>query len=113
MTRLAPWVPSALASPTTAMIACTSTSDVVYASDRGGDSEILSVPGKGGNERPLTDNSANDYQPAYSPDGESIVFASDRGGGDTDIFRMDANGRHPERVTRNTKDEESPDWGVH
>ena len=85
---------------------------VTYESFRDTDYEIFSAPADGGQEKPLTDNDADDEQPAYSPDGESIVFASNRGSGDSDIFRMDSNGGHASRVTQNNKAEESPDWGV-
>jgi TolB protein len=84
---------------------------IVYGSDQGGsDFEIVSVPARGGSEKPLTTNDVGDYQPAYSPNGKSIVFVSEQGGGN--VYRMDADGTPRGKVTDNGKDEESPDWGV-
>jgi TolB protein len=83
---------------------------IVYGGDEGGDFEILSVPAKGGSEKPLTTNVVGDYEPAYSPNGKSIVFLSEQGGGN--VYRMDADGTPRGKVTDNAKDEESPDWGV-
>ena len=58
---------------------------------------------------------------AWSPDGTRIAFASVRdhhgqtcGEDECDyngeIYVMDANGRHPRRLTRNTGDDDEPDW---
>ena len=60
-----------------------------------------------------TNNGAGDFNPAYSPNGEAIVFVSNRGAGDdVDIFRMHSDGSAERRVTDNAKDEDSPDWGT-
>lgn len=46
----------------------------------------------------LTTNSAIDTEGSWSPDGSEIYFTSDRSGG-PQVFRIDANGGTPERVT--------------
>src|SRR5205085_8710211 len=52
----------------------------------GGDFDILSVPADGsGSPTPLTFGTSNDVDPAYSPDGTRLAFASDRTG-DNEIF---------------------------
>jgi Tol biopolymer transport system component len=44
--------------------------------------DLYTVPIGGGEATSLTEGLAWDMQPAYSPDGTSIAFTSDRGGGD-------------------------------
>lgn len=44
--------------------------------------DIYLLPISGGDARPLTSGLAWDMQPRFSPDGASIAFTSDRGGGD-------------------------------
>lgn len=60
--------------------------------------DIYSMPIDGGRATPLTQGPAWDIQPAYSPDGRSIAFTSDRSGGDN-IWIMDQNGSNPRAVT--------------
>ncbi len=44
--------------------------------------DLYTVPIEGGDARALTRGLAWDMQPSFSPDGQSVVFTSDRGGGD-------------------------------
>lgn len=57
----------------------------------------------------LTNNPANDYAPAWSSDGQRIVFVSDRDG-NPEIYVMDADGRNQTRLTNNSADDLSPVW---
>jgi TolB protein len=59
----------------------------------------------GGNLDQLTDNDASDRYPAWSPDGEHIVFHSNRDGDDYEIYVMDADGRNVEQLTDNDWDD--------
>src|SRR5882724_5873848 len=52
----------------------------------------------GSNERPLLGLGEIDYDPAWSPDGASIVFTSDRNGS-ADLFRVKPDGTGLERLT--------------
>ncbi len=52
----------------------------------------------GSDERPLLTSSDVDYDPAWSPDGASIVFTSDREGS-ADLFRVKPDGTALERLT--------------
>ena len=52
----------------------------------------------GGNVRRLTSSQAIDTEPVFTPDGRSIYFVSDRGGG-PQIYRIAAGGGNVERIT--------------
>lgn len=48
---------------------------------------------------PLTNDSANDYWPSFSPDGNSIIFSTDRAGFRTDIWIMAKDGSDKKPLT--------------
>ncbi len=54
----------------------------------------------GSGERPLLESPDTDYDPAWSPDGASIVFTSDREG-NADLYRVQLDGTGLERLTDN------------
>jgi hypothetical protein len=58
----------------------------------------------------LTDNPAQDYDPAWSPDGSKIVFVSERDG-NAELYVMNANGSNEERLTNTPYWETHPSWG--
>lgn len=57
----------------------------------------------------LTDNTAYDDAPDWSPDSQQIVFASDRDG-DMEIFVMDADGSNQRQLTFNNTPDGWPKW---
>ncbi|NTV62946.1 MAG: hypothetical protein HGA65_05345 [Oscillochloris sp.] len=57
----------------------------------------------------LPNNTAHDYNAAYSPDGTKIVFVSDRMGGQ-ELFIMGANGNSPTQLTSQGCVNETPSW---
>lgn len=57
----------------------------------------------------ITDGTANDAQPQYSPNGQRVAFVSDRGGS-WDIWVIDANGKNAEQITRSPMPELHPSW---
>ncbi|QSQ21364.1 PD40 domain-containing protein [Pyxidicoccus parkwayensis] len=61
--------------------------------------DIYELPIGGGEAKSLTSGVAWDMQPRYSPDGKSIAFTSDRGGGDN-IWVMKRDGSKPQAVTQ-------------
>jgi TolB protein len=54
----------------------------------------------GANERPLVGPGEIDYDPVWAPDGQSIVFTSDRNGS-ADLYRVKPDGSGLERLTDN------------
>lgn len=65
-------------------------SQMVYATTEDGDAELIIIDLQTGITRPLTDNTANDSDPHWSPDGSKIVFVSDRESpGQNDVYAID------------------------
>ena len=60
--------------------------------------DIYLLPIGGGKATRITSGPAWDVQPAYSPDGNTIAYTSDRDGAEN-IWIMDANGSDPRKVT--------------
>ena len=69
---------------------------LTYAAD--GNSDIFEMDLRSHKVRRLTDNSAIDTAPSYSPDGRHIVFESDRGG-DQQIYVMQRQGSQARRIS--------------
>lgn len=66
--------------------------------------EIFTVPSKGGDAFQLTSNEAYDSNPVWTPDGERIVFLSNREGSD-DLYITSAEGGVPRRLTTHSGNE--------
>ncbi len=62
-----------------------------------------------GQEKILTNNSAEDRYASYSPDGEQILFESNRNG-NWDIFIMDTDGQNQKQLTSDTAQDRRPCW---
>jgi Tol biopolymer transport system component len=62
----------------------------------------------------LTNNAAHDAYADWSPDGQRIVFYSDRDGSgnkDREIYSMNADGSDQTRLTTNSAEDLDPNWG--
>ncbi|WP_420320450.1 hypothetical protein [Flagellimonas sp.] len=64
---------------------------------------------EGWKETCLTNNSADDRYASYSPDGNWIVFESNRDG-NWEIYLMDTAGENLKRLTNNPADDRRPTW---
>ena len=69
---------------------------------------LVAADGKG-EPRQLTRNPGPDFDPSWSPDSRSIVYASSRpGGGTTDIYVLSLRGGEPEPIVRFPTDARHP-----
>lgn len=82
---------------------------LAFTSDRDGNNEIYLMDSDGSNIIRLTDDPANDWAPAWSPDGNWIAFTSDRDG-DAEIYIMRADGTDVRKLTDITAYDCCADW---
>ncbi len=83
--------------------------EVLFASNRSGNYEIYKINSDRSGIQNLTNNSANDSFPRWSPDRNRIVFVSDRNG-NFDVYLMDSNGQNQKQITYNSS--ASPSWSI-
>lgn len=85
---------------------------IVFASDRdeAGNVEIylLTLPTR--EVTRLTDRAGTDDEPVFSPDDRFILFQSDSGNGNLDLWIITVDGSLLRQVTRERADDRSPDW---
>jgi TolB protein len=108
------WAISAGKTPSTRLVAKPTSasslkSRIAFVSERDGNAEIYTMRPDGSDLRRLTDNSAADTEPAWSPDGKGIAFVSDRDG-QPEIYRMDRDGQNQRRLTHSTGFSVGPAW---
>ncbi|HEX8891643.1 MAG TPA: Calx-beta domain-containing protein [Pyrinomonadaceae bacterium] len=93
----------------TMSLVASGTTKIAFASDRDGNLEIYTMDTDGGGLARLTENNAEDFSPAWSPDGTHIAFVSNRDG-NPEIYVMNADGTSQTRLTNNTTDDLFPAW---
>jgi TolB protein len=74
-----------------------------------GNSEIFTMDIRTRVTKRLTNHSAIDTSPSYSPDGKFIIFNSDRGGSQQ-LYVMEANGRSVKRISHGKGRYATPVW---
>ncbi len=82
---------------------------IAFMSDRDGNLEIYVMNADGSGVTNLTNNSAGDGFPSWSPDGARIAFVSDRDG-NLEIYVMNADGSGVTNLTNNSAGDGSPSW---
>jgi len=63
----------------------------------------------GSRQRALTRNSADDSDPAWSPNGRSIAFTTTRDG-NSEVYVMNPDGSGQRRLTRDPAEDSFPVW---
>jgi TolB protein len=71
--------------------------------------DIYVMDSSGSNITRLTKNPGYDFYPSWSPDGQWIVFTSERDG-NREIYIMKSDGTNVIRLTENSTDDVSPSW---
>jgi len=82
---------------------------ILFGSDRDGDTEIYVMNADGTDVRQLTSNKAEDWEPSWSPDGNRIVFESDKDG-DWEVYVMNADGSGVLQLTDNSAEDGEASW---
>ena len=83
---------------------------IVFTSDRDGYDDIWVCNLDGSGMTQLTNNTASEGNPQWSPDGTRIVFQREWPGQDVEIITMDADGSNISALTDNTFRDEHPTW---
>ncbi len=83
---------------------------LLYVSNHFGDGEVCVANLDGSGEVVLTNNTAEERDPRWSPDGTKIVFVRQWGAQDPEIMLMNADGSGIEALTSNALPDDSPAW---
>ncbi len=82
---------------------------IAFYSGRYGNREICLVNADGTGFQQLTNNTAHDECPSFSPDGKKIAFSSIRDG-NYEIYLMNSDGSDQQRLTHSPENEHHADW---
>jgi eukaryotic-like serine/threonine-protein kinase len=80
---------------------------VVFSSDRTRNLDLWRVPAGGGDMERLTDHPADDWDPALSPDGSTLLWSSNRSGA-FEVWAAAPDGSGARQLTRDGVDAENP-----
>jgi dipeptidyl aminopeptidase/acylaminoacyl peptidase len=82
---------------------------IVFVSTSAGNNDIYSINVDGTDERALTSDASDEFDPAWSPDGRQIAFVRDDGG-NRDIWVMNPDGSGQVRLTSDPASDRYPSW---
>jgi Tol biopolymer transport system component len=82
---------------------------MVFSSDRDGNSEIYAVNLANLAAARLTNNAAQDMQPALAPDSVQVAYVTNQDG-NNEIYLTGVNGGVPANLTKNAADDQQPTW---
>jgi len=82
---------------------------MVFGTNRDGNSEIYAVNLVNQAQTRLTNNSAQDMQPALAPDSVQVAYVTNRDG-NNEIYIGGIDGRLPLNLTHNAADDQQPAW---
>ncbi|HIE24607.1 MAG TPA: hypothetical protein EYP74_01260 [Anaerolineales bacterium] len=82
---------------------------IIFESNRDGNSEIYLMSANDQVVTRITDNPAVDIQPALAPDSQQIVYVTNRDG-NNEIYLTGVDGRAPINLTNNPADDQLPTW---
>lgn len=83
---------------------------VAYTASQGGNREVIRARPDGMGPENLTADPADDFDPAYSPDGRTIAFVSTRSEDTPKLFVMDADGDRPRLLAELAGPVRRPMW---
>lgn len=86
------------------------TEKIVFVSKRDGNAEIYIMNPDGSQQVNLTQHPAEDYDPAWSPNGKQVVFSSDRTEGVFDLYLMNPDGENVQKVFKDNEYRREPVW---
>jgi len=72
--------------------------------------DIYRMNADGSQQVQLTNESANELEPAWSPDGAKVVFLSDINGKNFDLYIMNVDGSDIKQLTKDSANETEPAW---
>ena len=82
---------------------------MLFGSDRDGNSEIYALNLANLAPARLTNNSAQDVQPALAPDSVQVAYVTNQDG-NNEIYLSGVNGGVPSNLTKNAGDDQQPTW---
>ncbi len=83
---------------------------LAFSSDRNGHPDLFVLASAGGVPRALTSGQASDRSPVFAPNGQTLLFVSDRIAGNNDIWRVRIDGSGLKQLTESRDDDGAPDW---